>query len=237
MCQSTRCVKRKMSKDKDHKDDKAAVVPLAREYASVGYREDEEKLDAPNKAYLNRVWDFVIADDYYVPSNNNHTISERPDEVDWDELAEDTADPYNGTSKYRYRYYFDTRLMGLFNSCAEIRLEKARGDFKQVIKIGNGATEDSPMLGRAEHPARVPKFKPSFTAINKNEECRIRTIEFLNAAIKDQGPLKPLVGIRLNVAKRNITRTVTGGQQSKSVWISEQQSMLRDLSGKSAKSK
>ena len=178
--------------------DQANSQLLASEFASAGYIEDEVKLDAPTKEYLNQVWRYAIDDkDYYHPSNNSHTMDQRPDNVNWDAVEGDDPDPYQETTKYRYRYYFDTRLLSLFNAKAEVRLEqKKSGEYKQVIKIGNGATEDSPMMGRAEHPAMIRKFKPSFTAINRKESSRKKVIALLDEAKKGNGLLKPLVAIR-----------------------------------------
>jgi len=180
------------------RSDQADRQPLASEFASAGFIEDEVKLDAPTKKYLDAVWRHAIDDKkYYHPSNNNHTMDQRPDNVNWDDVDGDDPDPYQETTKYRYRYYFDTRLLSLFNSKAEVRLEqKKSGEYKQVIKIGNGATADSPMMGRAEHPAMIRKFKPSFTAINRKEDSRKKVIALLNDAKKGSGPIKPLVAIR-----------------------------------------
>ena len=170
---------------------------MVNEYASAAFVEDEIKLDAPNKAYLDIVWSYVLQEgEHYVKSNNNHTTAERPDNVDWDQEAADSPDPYQATTKFRYRYYFDTRLMSLFNAKAEVRLEPSGQEYKQVIKIGNGATEDSPMMGRAEHPARVSDFEPSLTAIKDTGSCRDKTIAKLNTAVEGQGEIKPLVAIR-----------------------------------------
>lgn len=175
------------------------TAPISSVFTSLGYQEDEVKLNAPDNKTLESVWWHIINDEqHFVPSYNTHVNPQLPEDKGLARLTSDKPRILmapRSITKIRYRYYFDTRLRDLFRAKVEVRLEPKDGAFKQVIKMGNGATIDNPMMGRPEYPARLKKFRPSLGAIEKKEDDRQTTIDFLRSTVKKKGRLKPVVRI------------------------------------------
>lgn len=165
-------------------------------FTSAAFDEDEIKSDAPDKKYLDEIWSYVLADSYYKAANNNHVSPNRYDDVDWPLKSFGGADPANSTTKFKYRYYYDTPLLALFKSAVELRLEDKAGTIKQVIKIGNGATLANPMLGRKEYPAQLRMFKPNLSAIDRKVEERKKIIKNLRETVGKPDNLRALVAIQ-----------------------------------------
>lgn len=118
------------------------------------------------------------------------------DDIHWPNYSFGGADPAQSITKFRYRYYFDTPLLVLFSHAVELRIEKKGTTFRHVIKIGNGATAEHPMLGRKEYPAQLKRFKPNLSAIDKTADHSKEIIAFLRKTVGKPHKLKPLIAIQ-----------------------------------------
>ncbi len=165
-------------------------------FTSATFQEDEVKLDAPNADLIDQIWWDVISDtDHFSPSFHKHTGSNKLDEVNWSSLSHAQHATPREVSKLRYRYYYDTRLQSLFNDKVELRIEPKGGAFKQVIKIGNCASEERPVMKRPEYPAQLRASRARISAIDKNVDKRQETIDFLKRSVHKAGAIKPVIAI------------------------------------------
>lgn len=163
---------------------------------STAYLEDEVKLDASEPRLITDVWNSVLRRTrHFHPAYHNHRGEQKMDDIDWRSISQFKPVPPSRARELLTRYYYDTRNLALHNNAVELRIEAKGGLFKQVIKVGNGADMDQPMMRRGEYPGMLRKPKARTTLIDKKAEGHEETVKFLKKTVKGQGSIKPVNAI------------------------------------------
>lgn len=134
------------------------------------YLEPEQKLDASCSSTLDDVEQFILTHPGFCLLNISDDLP-LPDGINIDVglLKIDGVKPAQQITPQRFRLYYDTPTLTAFHRGVEVRIELPgptehghSKHYKQVVKLGGGASKDDPTFHRLEISGRLKEPVPTF---------------------------------------------------------------------------